>query len=80
MCPSRFTGEDSIFDPIWPLRIQSHAIWPEECSKRFPEAYAATLAGVNPDDGASFVIAYIDDLLVFSSSLQRHMEHLYQVI
>ena len=38
------------------------------------------LSGVNPNDGPSFVTAYIDDLLVFSSSLQEHLDHLYQVI
>ena len=38
------------------------------------------LSGVNPDDGPSIVIAYVDDLLVFLSCLQGHIEHLCQVI
>ena len=38
------------------------------------------LLDVNQDDRPSFVTAYIDDVLVSSSSLQRHMEHLYKVI
>ena len=38
------------------------------------------LSDVNPDDGPRFVTAYIDDLLIFSSSLRGHLEHLYQVI
>ena len=46
----------------------------------FQRLMQQVLSGVNPDDSPSFVTAYIDDLLVFSNSLQRHMEHLYQVI
>ena len=38
------------------------------------------LAGVNPDQGPNFVAAYIDDLLVFSSSLQTHLDHLNRVM
>ena len=46
----------------------------------FQRLMQQVLSGVNPDDGPSFVTAYIDDLLVFSSSLQEHLEHLYQII
>ena len=28
-----------------PLEIQSHTIWPEECSTHFPETYAASFVG-----------------------------------
>ena len=31
---------------------------------------------VNPVDGPTFVTAYIDNLLVFSSSLTEHLHHL----
>ena len=38
------------------------------------------LFGINPESGPSFVTAYIDDLLVFSVSLQEHLDHLRKVI
>ena len=34
------------------------------------------LPGVNPKDGPSFVAAYIDDLLIFSVSLQERLDYL----
>ena len=34
------------------------------------------LSNINPDDGQSFVTAYMDDLLVFSSMLAKHLDHL----
>ena len=36
--------------------------------------------GLNPPGGKDFVTVYIDDVLVFSQSLQDHLEHLRQVI
>ena len=46
----------------------------------FQRLMQQVLAGVNPDQGPNFVAAYIDDLLVFSSSLQTHLDHLYHVM
>ena len=46
----------------------------------FQRLMQQVLSGVNPDDGPSFVTAYIDDLLVFSSSLQEYLKHLYRII
>ena len=46
----------------------------------FQKLMQQVLLDVNQDDRPSFVTAYIDDVLVSSSSLQRHMEHLYNVI
>ena len=34
------------------------------------------VTSVNPVDSPTFVTAYIDDLLVFSSSLTEHFDHL----
>ena len=34
------------------------------------------LSSTNPEDGPRFVTAYIDDLLVFSSTLSEHLHHL----
>ena len=38
------------------------------------------LAGLNPEDGNEFVTTYTGDILVFSSTLQEHLEHLQRVI
>ena len=36
--------------------------------------------GLNPEHGPDFVVAYIDDLLVFSETLEDHLEHLRRVL
>ena len=46
----------------------------------FQRLMQQVLCGVNPESGPSFVAAYIDDLLIFSVSLQEHLDHLRQVI
>ena len=38
------------------------------------------LRGLNRADGPSFVSAYLDDILVYSSSLEEHLDHLRQII
>ena len=37
------------------------------------------LAGLNPEEGPDFVKVYIDDVLVFSSTLADHLHHVQQV-
>ena len=46
----------------------------------FQRLMQQVLAGLNPEDGNEFVTAYIDDILVFSSTLPNHLEHLQTVI
>ena len=38
------------------------------------------LAGLNPENGPDFVAVYIDDIIVFSRTLEEHLQHLRQVI
>ena len=38
------------------------------------------LTGLNPLDGPDFVSVYLDDILVFSTSLEDHLNHLGQVL
>lgn len=38
------------------------------------------LSSINPDDGPSFVTAYMDDISVFSSTLTEHLYHLRSIL
>lgn len=42
----------------------------------FQRLMQRVLMGLNPDDGPDFVSVYIDDVIVFSETLDEHMEHL----
>ena len=46
----------------------------------FQRLMQKVLAGLNPEDGPDFVVVYIDDILVFSRTLEEHLEHLRMVI
>ena len=46
----------------------------------FQHLIQEVLEGLNPEGGPDFVSAYIDDILVFSRTLEEHMGHLWQVI
>ena len=46
----------------------------------FQRLMERVLAGLNPEDGPDFVVVYIDDVLVFSRTLDEHLEHLHCVI
>ena len=46
----------------------------------FQRLMTRVLMGLNPEDGTDFVAVYIDDVLVFSRTLQDHLEHLKLVI
>ena len=38
------------------------------------------LAGLNPENGKTFVSVYIGDILVLSSTLEEHLDHLRKVM
>ena len=46
----------------------------------FQRLMQRVLAGLNQEDGPDFVAVYIDDILVFSRTLEEHLEHLWAVI
>ena len=46
----------------------------------FQRLMQRVLHGLNPEEGKQFVAAYLDDILVFSETLQDHLTHLRSVI
>ena len=46
----------------------------------FQRLIQKVLGGLNPEDGNGFVTAYIDDILVYSRTLEDHLSHLQKVI
>ncbi len=46
----------------------------------FQRLMQRVLMGLNPAEGPDFVAAYLDDILVFSRTLEEHLLHLNQVI
>ena len=46
----------------------------------FQRLMQQVLTGLKTEDGSDFTSAYIDDILVFSSTLDDHIQHLELVI
>ena len=46
----------------------------------FQRLMQQVLMGLNPEDGPDFVSVYIDDVLVFSKTLEEHLHHLEMVL
>ena len=52
----------------------------KNASAVFQRLIGKALSGLNPESWRQFVFAYLDDILVFSTSLQEHLTHLKKVI
>ena len=46
----------------------------------FQRLMQRVLSDLNPEEGPDFVSVYIDDILIFSSTLEEHMEHICKVL
>ena len=46
----------------------------------FQRLIQKVLEGLNPEDGTGFVTAYIQNILVYSRTLEEHLDHLQKVI
>ena len=46
----------------------------------FQRLIQRVISGLNPADGKDFVAAYLDDILVFFSTLPDHLDHLQRVL
>ena len=46
----------------------------------FQRVMQQVLSGLNPPDGREFVEVYIDDVLIFSRTMEEHIDHLRQVL
>jgi len=46
----------------------------------FQRLMEQVLMGLNPEEGPDFVSVYIDDILIYSETLEDHLQHLERVI
>lgn len=46
----------------------------------FQRLMQRVLNGLNPTEGPSFVAVYIDDILIYSQTLEDHLQHILQVL
>ncbi len=63
--------ENSIQDPLWSLRMSSHALRPYQCSSSVP----TLMNDVFRDMLDIIVLIYLDDILIFSDSKEEHVRH-----
>ena len=59
--------------PFGPFKFRVMPFGLKNAQSVFQWLMQQVLSGVNPENGPSFVAAYIDDLLIFSFSLQQHL-------
>src|SRR5579864_5113099 len=68
--------ENCFPNSLWPFRISSHAFWPHERPASF-QAYAHDCLHDFLD---LFCIVFLDDVLIFSDTLEEHVAHVKQVL
>ena len=54
--------------------------WLRNAPSAFQRLMERVLRGLNPEEGPGFVDAYIDDVLVFSQTLDKRLHHLSLVL
>ena len=53
------------------IGIQCHVLWPFKCTCCFSGTYVCSLQGCD-----RFATVYLDDIMIFSTTLEEHMHHL----
>lgn len=66
--------ENHLLYSLGPLPVQSHALW------AFFSSICVSINDVLKDFLGIFVIAYIDDVLIYSLSYEQHVTHVCQVL
>ena len=46
----------------------------------FQQLMQTVLRDLNPGDGPDFISVYLDDILIFSQTLENHLSHLQKVV
>ena len=80
MCGQRLNGEDSIHHTSGPVRFPGDALRAHKCTCSVQRLMSRVLHGLNPPEGSDFVAIYIDDVLIFSTTLEDHLQHIEQVL
>jgi len=52
----------------------------KNASAVFQRLMQRVLMGLNPEDGASFVSFYLDNIIIYSETLEDHLKHLQLVL
>ena len=65
--------KDSLYYTAMCLPISSHAVWTKAHSV-FQRLMERVLAGLNSENGLDFVAVHIDDVIVFSRTLDEHLQ------
>ena len=63
---------------LYEFRVMPFGLW--NAPAVFQRLMQNVLAGLNPEVGPDFVSVYLDDILVFSETLEKHLKHLQKVI